>query len=363
MEEAGILLWGADADADPGWELVAGHGAGDDTEVLEGLEDGLAVADVDEDEVSGGGDEFEMELAEAVLEEVEAGVVVLAGGEEVVGVVEGGEGSDLGQRVDVEGFADFFEGSDEVGAADGVAEAEAGEAIDLGEGAKEDEVGSEVIANEGDEVEGVWEEVDVGFVHDEEDVIGDLVCEIEDVLVWGEGAGGVIGVGDEDDAGLRGDGLEHGWEVMAVVEGGDGNEASTEEVGDDGVDGEAVLRDDGIGVGVEEGVADEFEELIGAVAEEEVGGLDAEVAGEALLEVEGVAVGVEVDVGDGGVEGGDGFRGGAEGVFVGGEFDDLVEGQAEFAGDLVDGAAGLVDGEVGEGGEEGEGRGHGVRAG
>jgi hypothetical protein len=59
-----------------------------------------------------------------------------------------------------------------------------------------------------------------------------------------------------------------------------------------------------------------------------------------------------VDLGDGVAHGDEGRRRWAEGVFVRGEFDDLVGWHAEFTGDFLDGPAGLVDWQVGQGGIE-----------
>src|SRR3954466_13947390 len=72
FEEAAVLLHGADGDADPFGEAVGVHIADDDAFAHEGLENGLAVADFDEDEIGVAGDVFEAEGAEFLLEEVAA---------------------------------------------------------------------------------------------------------------------------------------------------------------------------------------------------------------------------------------------------------------------------------------------------
>jgi len=62
-----VLGHGADGDADPFGELVGGHGADDDALLHHGFEDGVAVADFDEDEVRVAGDVFEAHGGELVL--------------------------------------------------------------------------------------------------------------------------------------------------------------------------------------------------------------------------------------------------------------------------------------------------------
>ena len=111
---------------------------------------------------------------------------------------------------------------------------------------------------------------------------------------------------------------------------------------DDGIDREAVLRHDHLRAGRYQRVADELDDLVRAVAEDEVGGRHAEFGGELLLQVEGVAVRIEVHLGQRLAHGGQGQPRRAQRVFVGGQLDDVVGGQAEFARDFLDGAAGLI---------------------
>src|SRR4051812_46127723 len=84
---AGVFGAGADADADPLGEVVAGHGAGDDAAFLHFIADALAVADFDENEIGVGGNEFEVELAEFADEILDALGVVVAGAADVFVIV------------------------------------------------------------------------------------------------------------------------------------------------------------------------------------------------------------------------------------------------------------------------------------
>ena len=136
---------------------------------------------------------------------------------------------------------------------------------------------------------------------------------------------------------------------------GDMKEASHEAIDGEGIGGgeDAALAWLGIGV-----VA-EFDDFVGAATEDDVVGGESVGLGDGLAEVESATVGVEVSMVEAIANGLEGAGGGAEGVFVGGEFDDLGGGEAVFAGDIGDGATGLVGLEVGDVGIGGGGHGEG----
>jgi hypothetical protein len=93
-------------------------------------------------------------------------------------------------------------------------------------------------------------------------------------------------------------------------------------------------------------VADEFDDFIGAAAEDDVGHVEAEFVGDGTAEFPAAAVGVDVGFADERAHGLLGFWGGAEGVFIGGQLDDGSGVEAEFTGDVLDGFAGFVGDEV-----------------
>ncbi len=165
---------------------------------------------------------------------------------------------------------------------------------------------------------------------------------------------GLLGLARKIDFRARGEGAAQGGEVVAVIAGGDDDGIGAEQVCDEGIDQEAVLRHHDIHARPHQGVGDEFQDFVGTVAEDEVGGAHAQLGGELLLEIEGVAIGVKVRLTGGGLEGGQRERGRAEGIFVGGHLDDAPGRQAQFARHFFNGAAGLIDGEIFEGGVEGE---------
>jgi hypothetical protein len=95
-------------------------------------------------------------------------------------------------------------------------------------------------------------------------------------------------------------------------------------------------------VATEQRVPDHFDDFIGAVAEDEVGRRHAEFGGELLFQVKRVAVGVKVHLLERLAHGGQTQARRAERVFVRRELDDAGGVQAEFAGDFLDGPAGLI---------------------
>ena len=130
-DEALVLGGGAYGYADPGGQLIGGHGADDDAFGHEGVEDFIAVADVDEDEIGVAGDVFEAHFGELLLEIGAARVGEFAGFALVIEVLEASDGAGLGDGVGVEGLAGFLQDADDAFCSEAVADAEAGEALDF----------------------------------------------------------------------------------------------------------------------------------------------------------------------------------------------------------------------------------------
>src|SRR5439155_16145343 len=126
-----ILRRRADGDANPLAKLVAAHRADDHALLLHYFERALAVADADEDEIRGGGNELQFQLAERVRQELQAPRVVFARALHVRRVVERGERAGLGDGVDVKGLAHCLERRDEIGMRDAVAEPQPRQAEDF----------------------------------------------------------------------------------------------------------------------------------------------------------------------------------------------------------------------------------------
>ena len=341
LQTAGVLRGGADGDADVVREAVAVHVAEDDA-LLEAVIEHLApLPGLYQDEVAVAGD-----VGDAPG--VERGVVLLLalvhhayGGGEVLGVIQGGDGGNLCHEVHIEGGAGFVQQVRNGGGGDGVTGAEAGKAVSLGEGAEDGDVLALVHVLEG--VRLLLREVDVGLIKHDDDVLRHLGHEGIKLLLEHHGAEGVGGVGDEDEAGLRGDGAEHGSEVVApirlVVY---LHIAGAEELAHDGVHGEAVLGRDELDALVQAGVAQQLDELTAAAAD---GGLlegDAVHGGELAAQGEGGAIRVNMHAGGGLLHGLYGLGRGAEGVLIGCQFDDGGGLQPQLSSGFFDGFTGLI---------------------
>jgi hypothetical protein len=197
-----------------------------------------------------------------------AGLVDLADVPAVVGeVVEAGLGGDLAEAVDALGVEGLGELADGVLRGAQVADAQAGDAEALREGAGDDEV--VVTVDELDD--GLAVELVVGLVDDEEGGRGgdqqalDLVAGVDD-------AGGVVGADEVDE--LEVAAADLGLEAFDVG----AEDVAAEEVDDlgaarAGVHEEVCVRrlgdEDGV-AGVEEGLADQLEGVVGAVGDEDL---------------------------------------------------------------------------------------------
>ena len=103
---------------------------------------------------------------------------------------------------------------------------------------------------------------------------------------------------------------------------------------------ERRVRDHRLLARAQEGPHDELDELVRAVAHDELVGGEAVAAGEGDPEVVGAAVRIPVEVRQGVGDGLEDALRGRQGVLVGGELDDIRE--AELALELLDGLARLV---------------------
>ena len=176
-------------------------------------------------------------------------------------VAERGRRRRLRHGVGAEGLADHEQGLEHRGRGHGVAGAQPPEPVDLREGAGHDHGGPAAHEVDPVRVVGVFGVLEVGLVEDEQAAGGQRGHEGFDLGPPVPGAGGVVGVRDEDEAGPRVDRPRHGREVVrplahrhepraAVVRRDDLPEAD-----------EGVLGDDGVVAGAEEGAGDQVDDL------------------------------------------------------------------------------------------------------
>ena len=223
------------------------------------------MSDFDHDEVGEGRDEFHFPFGEGVLQVVASGPGEQASFFLVVGVLEAGQGPGLGDGVDVEWLACFLEDGDDFLATEAVADAQGGQPLDFGKRAQGDDIGS-AFTDVFQDVDRLLEELVVGFVKNHNHAFRNGLDEPVECGLIDQSAAGVVGIGDEYFLGTRGDGGGHGLEV--VLESGvrhlDGGGA--EQGGHQFVNDKGVLGGDDLVAWSEEGVADQFDNFIAAIA-------------------------------------------------------------------------------------------------
>jgi len=226
-----------------------------------------------------------------------------------------------------------------------VADAEPSEALDFGESAEKDEGAAFLNPFYGGGRFG--DEFVVGFVKDEEWAVGKFLDEGSEFGIGNTGTGGVVGGSEEDEPDIVFKAGGKAGEVVMEIAIGDFFEGDMKEPSHEAIDGEGVGGGENAALawlGV--GVVAEFDDFVGAATEDDVVGGEAVGFSDGLAEVESAAVGVEVGMIERIANGLDGEGGGAEGIFVGGEFDNLGGGESVFASDIGDGPTWLVGLEI-----------------
>ena len=187
----------------------------------------------------------------------------------------------------------------------------------------------------------------VGFVENEEWTVGKFLDEGSEFGIGNAGTGGVIWGSEEDEADIVLQAGGEAGEVVMEIAIGDFLERDMEESSHEAVDGEGIGGGENATLAwLSVGVVAEFDDLVGAAAEDNVVGGEAVGFGDGLSEVESATVGVEVGMIERIANGLDGAWGRAEGIFVGGEFDNLGGGESVFASDIGDGPTWLVGFEI-----------------
>ena len=90
-------------------------------------------------------------------------------------------------------------------------------------------------------------------------------------------------------------------------------------------------------------MAQELDDVVGAVAQDQVGRFHPQFGRQLLLEIKGVAVRIQMQLPGGPAHRGQRGGGRPERIFVRGQLDDLARGQSQFPRHLLDGPARLID--------------------
>ena len=343
-EELVVLGGVAYGDADGVGKAHPGKRANDDAFMQEIVGEGFGVrADPDEEEIGFAGNEVEAEATEFIVEALALGAIHFGGTLDMFAIVEGSECGGLADTRDVKGSAELVHLGDERGMADAVADAEPRKAIDFGKGTQGEDV---VVLLE--EFEGVREIGTLGiflvrFVENNQNIARNF---FEEGVEFGsaEGrAGGVVGIGNIDDARLRSDGTSDGAEIEREVAHGRLNEFAAAGANGDGKESEGTFTGDAFEAGAKENARSQIDDFAGAEADEDFLGTDGKTRGENFAKTLAAAVGIPVGFTESTDRGIHGFGGRAERIFVGSELDGV---DLEVLLNFLNGLAGNVGGKT-----------------
>ena len=239
-------------------------------------------------------------------------------------------------------MADAVEQADDFGGTHHVADAQASQAIGFGEGSRDHHLAAG--CDEGPKVSRGIEVFGVSFIEAEDDVFRQGFRQGDDFLGVIRATGGVVGAGEEDEAGPLGDGGAEGLEVVTIARHRHFHRRGAEEHRREFVDDEGLRTEDDFVARAKEGLGEQNHHFIRAIADDEILGLHRPVRRQLLAEEGATTVGVEMADLQGLLGGGQAFRRWSQGVLVGSQLDDRCRVQTELAGYDLDGTASLIDG-------------------
>ena len=157
-----------------------------------------------------------------------------------------------------------------------------------------------------------------------------------------EGAGRIVGIGDEHQSGVGRDRRRHRIEVVAVVARRHDDRARTDFLGGQCIHRERILRVDDRFARLDKRMRGQFEGVIGAIAQRDPAGRHIVAAGQRRLELETVRIGIAAELAERRHDGLARRIRHAQRVLVGRELDDAVFTQAVLAREFGNGLARLV---------------------
>jgi len=293
-------------------------------------------ADGDEQEIGFAGNGGESKFAEFVEEAMTLGTVGFDRTTNMVVVIEGSKGSGLANAGDVERSAKLVHFGYERRVADAVADAEAGESVDFGESAKGEDV--VVLAEEftGTRKIGAGSVFVISLVENDENITRNFFEEGGKFVVAERRAGGIVGIGDIDDAGLRGNRRGDGVKIEGVITHRRLDEMAAGSANGNGEERKGTFAGDALEAGAEESAGGEVDYFARAEADEDFFEAHIVAGGEDFTETLAATIGIPVGFAQGAASSFHGLGGGAEGIFVGSEFDGV---DLEVLFDFLDGLA------------------------
>ena len=250
-----------------------------------------------------------------------------------VTVPDGGGGGGQLKLGQVEGAAHAVQVVDDVLCAVAPADPQPAEAVDLGKGARHDHV--RVSFDQAHAAVVALDVFGIGAVEDENDVFGQAFDQARDFVVAQHRAGGIGGVGDEDQPRPFGHGVENAVDIHGALAFGHLDRVGPGGQRRDAVHGEAVGAVNDLGPGAAVGVAEKGDDFVRTGAADDPRGVEVVDLGDRLAERGVVGGRIAVQFVCGPCQRVAGRGGKPVGVFVGRELQDVIAAlELAFAADI-----------------------------
>ena len=230
--------------------------------------------------------------------------------------------------------------------ADAVAQAQAGQPVNLGKRPQQNQVRLFPAPDQRNQVLGIFQELDVSLIDHNHHPRRRLIEQLAKLLPRGQRAGGIVRVAHENRLRPRRDSPAHGGQVVSEIARGHDDRVGPQQVRHQRIDQEAILRHHHVHARPQQGVPQKLQDFIGAVPQDEVGGVHRQFGRQFLFEVKGIAIGVKMPLPGRSFERRQRGRRRAERVLIRRHLDDAARGQTQLAGDLLNRASGLINRQV-----------------
>ncbi len=168
--------------------------------------------------------------------------------QQFIGGIEGGDRGSLGQGTDRERNGDLVHCANKIRVAEGIAHPHPGQTIGLGKGPQADHIRIALhgLGSHGGILRPV--ELKIGLIQTHHHISWDTLHESLELFLGEGGAGGVIRIAQENQAGALGDGIDHPIQIMflGLRQQRDRHSRGTGHAGEDGVGLEAAPREDNL---------------------------------------------------------------------------------------------------------------------
>ena len=272
-----VLFAKADGDAQVVGHAVAADGADDNAFMEQCFINRLRrAAAVEGDKVGHRGNGVQAQCLQAFGDLHKAsGVFAFAVFDVVVIVERGGSGSQC-RGVDVEWLAHAIKDVGDFRIGHGVTDAQTGQPVHFREGAGDDQVAVAINEFKPVGIAFFFNIFHVGFIQHHQHFFRHALHKTFQRLTMEPGAGGIVRVGDKNNPGALGDGIGHGSEIVAEQLGRHFHRLGGTGQRDQHVHGKGMLGKNHFVATIKKAAADQFEQVVRAVAKRELFGAQAE---------------------------------------------------------------------------------------